>query len=226
MIRIFSWNILYRKYEEKFNKDSEILKKYPDENKRILDIVDILFSLLYEDSIVCIQECSIDILLMIKNSIQNNYSLFFYHVRHKEYIVTIAPKKYKFYIETSVKNDTRCANGILSIRNNNIRIVNCHLIPSIFSEKDPLSIFDSLDLSVSTFIAGDFNEIYSKLSKKTSEKYKAFFYGRTYRNRCIDNIIIDNKTASDTLSISTHNIKTTNISDHNIICLIVIIDKK
>lgn len=222
-MHIFSWNILYRKYEEKFKPESDILKKYPDENRRIMDIVDTVVSLMYDDNnIVCLQECSLDILIALKNVIFTKFTILFYNVRHKEYIVTIYHKKHKFYIERDIDNDPKCVNGILSIRNSEMRIVNCHLIPSIFADRDPLSPIYNIDTSnLTTIVAGDFNEVYTKLTRKISDKYKIFFYGKTYRNKCIDNIIIDNISFCRT-SISTHNIKATSISDHNIICMKVI----
>ena len=193
-------------------KNSNILKRYENEQERISDIIGIILNLLDEKTIFCLQECSEELIKEITSKL-TVHELFIHYVRNTENIVTIAPIHYNFkkeYIE-----QTNCANGVLSISNGVFRIINWHLIPRRFTNMDVFQYINSMFLNnIITFIAGDYNIRLSELKKGLNDIQLIPYYGKTYKNRQIDHII----TNTDCF-FQTGLILQTEISDHNIIFL-------
>lgn len=211
MVHIISWNILYRKHEEKYNPNSIILKTYTNEKNRIIDTINLLQKYMKSDTIVCLQEVSYDAISILMRFFEHTHNIFFYNVRKSEYLVTIAPRDFKLF--KSYRNSI--SNGFLIIHNNKYFIVNCHLIPQRYTRYSVMDYLLNLLSQNELFIVGDFNELYKNIKKQLSKRYTCPYYGKTYKRKAIDQIIFNID-----ISYTTRLIKQKNISDHHAIELI------
>jgi len=73
MLRIISWNVLHIIHELNHVDNSIVIQNNPDECKRINDIYNKIFSLLDNNTIICLQEVPMDLLnlLIVHNDIYN-----------------------------------------------------------------------------------------------------------------------------------------------------------
>jgi hypothetical protein len=208
---VISWNALVRKYEEKYNPTSLILKKYPEEQKRLTEIVDIIAGIITPDTIVCLQECSQALVEMLENTL-GEYRIFKKMIFEDEFLVTIVKKDTNLEVE---ENSVPLRRGCLVLVNAFYRIINCHLVPQKYIE---IPIFDNLKSIAKNdkinFICGDFNSIY--LEKIFPKKYYTVpFFGTTYKKKSIDNIIV----SRPNLDHTAYKIDPEQLSDHTIIKL-------
>lgn len=215
MTRIVSWNVMYRPYEEQYNSNSVILKKYPNEKIRSIEIINTLLKFFTEDTIFCLQEVTLYIICLLSDIFSKTHNIFFHNVQNDEYLVTVAPKEDTILLK-SWSHFT--SNGYLLINYKNTQIINCHLKPQQYIKKASIKNLDYLKSlkndNINTFIIGDFNEHYKNLISKLSDHFTCPFYGKTYKRKLIDHIIFD----IQNLQYTTLNIKT-DISDHNLIIL-------
>jgi hypothetical protein len=214
---IVSWNVLYRAYEEYYKPDSAILKNYPFETCRVREIVNFLESNFSacNDVVVCLQECSYDLLVALQNTF-SNFKVFYSCSNNKDYVITIAPKDYTVEYCTIPK----CHN-MLVIGNKKYRIVNCHLIPRRLSNNNSFDFINKLPLNKENIVAGDFNEQYKQVCEFFNNRYVITRFGNTYRSKQIDHIMLQ-RTAK--LEIAKTVIRPTgelnsSLSDHRMIIL-------
>lgn len=214
LLKIISWNVLYRKHEKKFNPESKILSKYPNEDTRVKDTVNTIKSIIDHLTVVCLQECSWDTLMSLYNSLTCHF-IFYHHVNDKEYIVTCVPKHNGFYKQ--VVTQSSCSNGVLVVTNGHLTIANCHLVPQAFSNKNVVNeVVRNFPVTNMTVFAGDFNECYTSIKRKLQDVYTVPPHKKTYKNKSIDHIFVDAH-SSKFLELQTGIIKTYYLSDHNII---------
>jgi hypothetical protein len=220
MFSVISWNVLYREYEETYKPDSKILKKYPNEITRVNDICNIVCSMIAQTSIICLQECSIDIYRTLSKKLSPIYDIFSINVRSNEYLITIAPKKFKFEND-NIRQKPECSNALLSISTNSIKIINCHLIPKEYAKENVIKFLKSLspETTKKLYIAGDFNECFKLLSRTLSYNYTIPYFGNTYRKRQIDHIIYGRSLDNEQFTVKTFLINTAAVSDHHMIQL-------
>lgn len=208
-LSVFSWNVLYRKYEEQYNPHSDILKKFPEENDRQQGILEMIKHYINPYMIMCLQECDKQLLDLLKHTIRT-HTIFSTKIRDDEYLVTLSP--YGFLKEDCENHPS--SNGYLIISNKKYRIVNCHLLPQRYAKVDVLGFIKNLPTDKITIVAGDFNEGYYKVSEKLNNRYLIPRYGKTYKHKEIDFIIIDTKIRYHVNQI------TNNMSDHKAIQLV------
>lgn len=213
MVHIVSWNVMYRKYEEEYNPESPILKKYIDEKLRIEEIIIFLRDNILSNSIICLQEVSNDLLDKLTEVFVDTFNIFSVNVEEKNNIVTLAPKK--FYKE-ACRNSNHISHGYLIVNNDEIRVMNCHLKPQRFCITDVLySLINMRKEGITTFIAGDFNEQYKLVHKKLHSIFICPYYGKTYKKKPIDHIIFD----LDNINSYKVSKKSNELSDHEMIIL-------
>jgi hypothetical protein len=207
-MRIFSWNVLYRQYEEKYNPGSCILKNYPVESKRAENIVHVVKQYCKDKNVICLQECSEEILnLLLENII--DYKVFYSSFSCKDYIITIAPKDYD--VEVSVEYPV--CRGIVVIKNTNYRIANCHFIPNRILTTCVFSYVKNMPKNRINIVAGDFNEKYN-IVKRILKKHRVPWFGNTYKSKQIDHIVIDREKRFNTTLLDSNG-----LSDHKPILL-------
>ena len=204
MTKIFSWNILFRKYEELYNpKSSGILKKYPIEIDRINAILSFLLENMEEDMVFCLQEVSYDIICRLNTIFRHKYDLFS-QPKKDDFMVTLTPKN------MMMVKDHRSTNNYLITCNKDICIVNCHLKPLRFSKNNMMCDFLEIHGYNNIFVAGDFNETQNNVKTSLGNNFICPYYGKTYKNIGIDHIVF--KTTSLDYSIGL--VKNDFISDH------------
>jgi hypothetical protein len=217
-MKILSWNILFLEHELKYNPKSQILNKYGfdilDIN-RSRDIVELILSFFRQDSntIFCLQECSLKIMTELYKFLHNDK--FFFYIRYRnQYLITITPKNQNFIKENHNFNP-KISYGYLSIYNDNIKIINCHLRPA-FAVKN-LDVFKpilSMVRNKNTIIVGDYNEQRNNLVNRFSHMFEIPFFGNTYKNKQIDNMMLNFRIPYQTKLIDSNL-----ISDHKIISI-------
>ena len=212
-MKIISFNTLHISYEKKYNPNSQIILNYPNDNDRLLDIYKIISENINNDTVICLQECSIVLLNLLKNKI--TYDIFSQEIDDDVFMVTIAPSIFNFKIENIQKNKyENIAHGYLVMSNDNIRIINCHLIPKFAAKGDIYSFINDTCADKKCIIAGDFNEKYKNIAKYLQE-YTIPYFGPTYKkNKEYDQIIFNFKSIFDIKKIDTYS-----VSDH---CAIMI----
>ena len=219
MPKIFSWNIMFRKYEILYHPESKIIETYPNENDRIDRIISILRYYITCKTFLCLQEVSSKILEKIIFNFENTHKIFSYCIRssedENEYLVTVAPKEFNFNIKWSGEHET--SNGYLVIQDDKTTIINCHLLPQRYAKSSVMDYLREFLIMYSgnIFIAGDFNENHKKLKNELYGYYICPYYGKTYRKKPIDNIIF----AVDKIKYRTSFIKHNYLSDHYAILL-------
>jgi hypothetical protein len=182
MFRIISWNVLYRGYEEQYNPKSRILSAYPDEKERIAAVVDMVSNNVTENTVVCLQEVSKDVLDVLRVTFVA-HNIFSHHIRNDEYLVTITPPR--FSLLKSFKHPV--SNGFLVVTDKKSVIINCHLVPQRACRENIMEYLSTLSGN-NVFIAGDFNEEHSKV-KLALSSWCCPYYGNTYKGRPIDHIV-------------------------------------
>lgn len=215
-MKILSFNTLYVNYEKKYNPESNILLNYPNDTDRLLDILKIILENINTDTVICLQECSYNLL----NILKDNIDLIYYNIFSQEididvFMITIAPVNYYFKMENMPKNKyEKIAHGYLVISNDNMRIINCHLIPKFAAKDDIYSFINETCSDKKSIIAGDFNEKYKNIVKYLQE-YSIPYFGPTYKKtKEFDQIIFNFKSIFDIKKIDTYS-----VSDH---CAILI----
>jgi hypothetical protein len=200
---------MHRSYEEKYNNDSQVLETFPWESDRIAHIIKILQKHVIDHTVTCLQEVSTETLQALIESFGQTHKIFYYNIRDDEYLVTLTPfreaasgeldkpdmtfeQNPNFTLEYGTQGAT--ANGYLVVTNGKYRVVNCHLLPQRFVNEhvlEYLKTFDKSDedITVVTFIAGDYNECYNIVEDVLNDMYICPFYGKTYKKRAIDHIV-------------------------------------
>ena len=218
-MKIISWNVLYIEYEKRYNPTSDILLKYADDNDRIRDIVDMIAKQISSDTIICLQECSLQLVLLIKENFENSHSVFTTHVRTDEYLLTMTPREQEYKRQVfSKSNYTSTANGYLIVSNNKLRIINCHLIPQNIVEQDVLKLMKGEFHAKGTFIAGDYNQTRKSVVNELKYKYTIPYFGPSYKGKKGIDFIIFNYHCMYTSGI----IETSLLSDHDMVYLEII----
>lgn len=215
MVRIISWNVLYRKYEENYNTNSLILRQYPDEFVRIIQIIALIHNHLLQDTIVCLQEVSNMLFESLTSVFKSSHHIFEYKDLRQDFLVIIAPKK--FYLDFCKSHKT--SNGYICITDGNINVITCHLKPQrcISRSTNVLEYLKNLRKSDrQTFIAGDFNEHYKIVKSKLDNDFICPYYGKTYKRKALDHIIFESSIES---KYKVEKINNKLISDHDMIIL-------
>ena len=215
MVRIISWNVLYRKYEERYNPNSDILHKYPEEFLRIIQIIAFIYNQMSQDTIVCLQEVSTMLLNTLTSIFKNSHHIFDYQELREDFLVIIAPKN--FYLDFCHSHKT--SNGYISITDGNINVINCHLKPQRYVSKSTNVLEYIKNLRKSgrqTFIAGDFNEHYKIVKSKLDNDFVCPYYGKTYKRKALDHIIFESRNET---WYKVDKVECKFISDHNMIVL-------
>lgn len=215
MIRIISWNVLYRKYEEQYNPNSLILSEYPEEFLRVIQTTAFIYNQMTRNTIICLQEVSSMLLDSLKTVFKHSHGIFDYQDTNEDYLVIIAPKNFRLDFCWSHKT----SNGYLSITNGDINVITCHLKPQRYISKNTniLEYIKGLGKSnQKTFIAGDFNENYKVVKSRLDKDFNCPYYGKTYKRIAIDHIIFDSNIRND---YEVRKIDSVFISDHDMIIL-------
>lgn len=218
-MRVISWNVLFRQYEELHVPESEILKRYPLDIIRIIEIYEFISPYMTQDCIICLQECSIELLTLLQFRIPAGKNIFYeYNSKGGDYIITIAPNTFK---QVKFNLNTLCIRNCVIIDNENesMRIINCHLIPQRYSEDDVIEYLKSLSVYENMIIAGDFNAMRKDLVLKMPE-WIIPYYGRTYNHRRDIDFVITTIQAEEYKSAIIRNFK--QLSDHEMILLDIV----
>jgi hypothetical protein len=191
-MKVISFNTLCINYEKKYNPNSQILIDYPDDNKRLLDICEIILKNIASDTIICLQECSEKLLFLLNDKIDKFYSIFSQEIDEGVFMVTITHLSLSFSQEDfPLSKYERFAHGFLVVSNNNMKIVNCHLLPRFVAKGNVFSFIKDVSKDGKCIIAGDFNERYKNIVKNLPE-YSVPYFGSTYKtNKGIDHIIFN-----------------------------------
>lgn len=215
MVRIVSWNVLYRKYEERYNPNSLILHEYPEEFLRVIQIVAFIYNQMTKDTIVCLQEVSSMLLDALTSVFKHSHRIFDYQDSREDFLVIIAPNN--FYLDFCLSHKT--SNGYISITDGNINVITCHLIPQRFISRNTNVLEYLRNLCKSnrkTFIAGDFNEQYKIVKSKLDNDFICPYYGKTYKRKALDHIIFKSSIEDKYL---VNKIDNEFLSDHDMIVL-------
>jgi hypothetical protein len=209
-MKIISFNTLYINYEKKYNPNSQILLNYPDDTKRLLDICEIILINIKKDTIICLQECSGELLSFLNDKIDSSYTIFSQEIDEDVFIVTIAHTTFSFNYEHVPKSIYETiAHGYLVITNNNMKIINCHLIPKFAAKGDMFSIIKDTSSEKKCIIAGDFNDKYKNIVKYL-KGYSIPCFGSTYKTKKdYDHIIFNFDAECEIQKINTYS-----VSDH------------
>ena len=202
---ILSWNVLYRKHEEHYNPQSEILKIYPEEENRLDAIVTFIITNVINSNsitssldissapstIICLQEVSLTLLKKLRTAFDPvNYTIFAYNLEREEYLVIIAPIDFQLLYSGKYMSAKACQ----IITNDKIRVVNCHLTPQRFCRIHPVEVLYALnkDRSIPLAVVGDFNEEYRLLRRQlgNNSEFILPYFHKTYKNKSIDQIIL------------------------------------
>jgi endonuclease/exonuclease/phosphatase family metal-dependent hydrolase len=145
----------------------------------------------------------------------SDYNIFSVEIDKDVFMTTILHSSLDFKQEYILKsNYDKIAHGYLILNNNNIKIINCHLIPRFAAKKDA-DIFSIIkeNCKEKCIIAGDFNEKYKNLLKYLPE-FNIPYFGPTYKNKEIDHIIFNFEAEVVASKINTYS-----VSDHEAIIL-------
>ncbi len=190
-MNVLSWNVLHRSHEKHYNPNSCILRAYSDDRARLDCIINVLSLHVSKETIVCLQECSGELLTLINSTFNASHDLLSQRIMSDEYLITLTPKFLKCRQDT--RSIPKGANGYLSVSNSLMRIINCHLRPQ-FTVKDRniLSIIGQEDMNIMTIVAGDFNENSNKVKKALIHKYRIPYFGPSYKKKKgLDHIIFN-----------------------------------
>lgn len=210
--QIISWNVLYRDYEKEYKPDSKILLAYPNEEEREDEIINMLNQNITLESVVCLQEVSQNLLDKIFEKFSQTYKIFFYNIRYEEFLVTLTP--FNFEMVSGYSNNT--SNGYLIVKNNYMKIINCHLVPQCYTHENVLRYVRKFSNDkLLTFVAGDFNELYKVVRSRLQTNFICPYYGRTYKKKPIDQIIFN----QSLYKYRSEKVLQRNLSDHRMIKL-------
>jgi hypothetical protein len=230
-MKILSWNTLHIMYEKKYNPDSKILITYKNETHRLTDIVKTIKNNLSdsgdEETIICLQECSLDLVYLLKLNFCKTHDIFTLNINDDEYLITLTPHHMHFTDENfPITEYINMANGYLFVSNDNYRIINCHMFPQYYCQNyDALSVLKNLSHVKKLIIAGDFNEKYQRVSKALNNDYIVPYYGKTYKKKRNIDYIIFNKFNTSLQNNYLQNyykvrlVETEKMSDHDLIIL-------
>lgn len=210
-MRIVSFNTLYINYEKKYNPSSSIIINYPNDNDRLRDICKIILENINNDTVICLQECSRNLLIILNDKVDLlSYNIFSQEIDEDVFMITISPVNFYFKIENIPKNDyEKLAHGYLIIYNDNIKIINCHLIPKFAAKGDIYPFINDTCVNKKCIVAGDFNEKYKNIIKYLRD-YTVPYFGSTYKqNKDYDQIVFNFKSIFDIKKIDTYS-----VSDH------------
>jgi len=206
---------MYIDYEKKYNPNSNILKAFPDDKKRLLEICEIVSKNINHDTIICLQECSTLLLSMLKNKIDSEFTIFSVEIDFDIFLVTITSNYLYFKHELLPKNlYENVAHGYLVISNNDIKVINCHLKPKFVTKNnDAFLVIKNSSQNKNCIVAGDFNDK-SNIFKNYLEGYTIPYFGPTYKNnKHIDYIIFNFKDNSE-VKYEVKKLNTYSVSDH------------
>jgi hypothetical protein len=212
VIHVISWNILLYAYEKKYYPNSKILNSYPDNNIRLREIISKIKYISNYQTIICLQECSEDILSLLRSAFCLTHDIFYQIVDEGEceYIITLVPKMLECVLEDL--SIPVVARGYLVVSNINIKIVNCHLYPQFkFKKVKVLNTLRNEPMKKITVFAGDFNERHNKVSAFLRDKYVTPYFGLSYKGKKdLDHIVV-NRATRYTVNICDTGL----LSDHN-----------
>jgi hypothetical protein len=211
-MQVLSWNTLFRQHDIKYNPMSETLRLYPDDNERNNNILSLIVNNSDKDTFICLQECSKELVELLKNNFSESHNIFICNVidYEDEYLITLSPKWFKCYQEDMSKYP-KIPRGYIILEGETLRIVNCHLKPQRHCDFDTMYIIKNLDKKI-TIISGDFNEEL-KIVRKKLTNYTIPHYGKTYKKKQLDHIIINR----NHVEITTSMIQVNYLSDHKMI---------
>lgn len=190
-MKVVTWNILHRIHEEKYRPDSKVLETFPDERNRVVAVIGEIHKCLETpDTVCCLQECSATVLTGIQRHIANNSRCLFYKkVKEAEYLVTITPQG---FWEEEIEHHPDTAVGMLAVRRDECRVINCHLKPQRFCRYSVLDGLLSLPTEeVPLVVAGDLNEQPPAIQRVLGHKYGWVDAGNSYRKKQIDHVLYD-----------------------------------
>lgn len=219
-MKVISFNTMYIEYEKKYNPNSKFLLN-SDDNERLLEIFKIINKNLNIDTVICLQECDLQLLNMFKTLLSTNYSIFQDEIDNNIFMVTISHNSQDFKQEDMSKHIYKnTAHGYLIISNSVYRIINCHLIPKFAAKnQDRFAIIKEKSKNKKCIIAGDFNEKYNKLNNNFLN-YSIPYFGPTYKfKKDLDHIIFNFKSKYIVKKLDTYS-----MSDHCMIYLDIIND--
>ena len=146
---------------------SSIIINYPNDNDRLRDICKIILENINNDTVICLQECSRNLLIILNNKVDLlSYNIFSQEIDEDVFMITISPVNFYFKIENIPKNYyEKLAHGYLIIYNDNIKIINCHLIPKFAAKGDIYPFINDTCVNKKCIVAGDFNEKYKNIIK-------------------------------------------------------------
>lgn len=209
---ILSWNVLLRRYEQKHNPESNILKDWPEESDRDDAIIELLKHHIETDTIALLQEVSKSLLNKI-TEIFSDRKIFSQGVRGDEYLVTITTKE---FTDEKCEQHLDSGNAYLSVTNDILRIVNTHLRPQKYANCNVMDHLLSFKKDMGTIIAGDFNAPWKVVNESLKSRYVVPRFGSTYKKTAIDQIVFDLEDI-DYMSVKI----TTPLSDHHAVKLIL-----
>lgn len=214
---IISWNVLYRQYEESYNPNSTILEQFSDEKIRIQEQFEFIIkeSMQDEEIIICLQECSVDLLRLLQKYYKDKKAVFFQAAKSNDdeneksedshindnkqntpivnlnessdYLVTIAPLNYK-RSEWITHAGFR---GYILVHNDENYVFNFHFRPQKCVKTYILGTLKppNIPFDKNVFITGDFNNYYKKVFSALNRFYHIPYFGYTYAQKQIDYIM-------------------------------------
>ncbi len=207
-----TWNTLFREHDIKYNPDSKTLNMYPDNNERNKKIIDLIISNSDIDTFICLQECSEELVNMLKNKFIDSHNIYIQSVLdyENEFLITLSPKWFKCY-QQDITMYPNIPRGYIILEGEKFRIVNCHLKPQRHCNFDTMAVIKRLDKKIS-IISGDFNEDLKNVRLRLKD-YTVPYFGKTYKKKQLDHIIINRNHVKTT----TNMIDVNDLSDHKII---------
>lgn len=194
-MNIFSWNVLHRSHEKRFNPGSRILRAYSDDRARLDCILEVLKKHVYKETIVTLQECSGELLTILSSNFTDTHDILSQRIATDEYLITLTPH----FMKCSHDNVKipKGANGYHSVSGKIegiiIRIINVHLKPQfVVRTENALSFIARENMNELTIVSGDFNENSGKVKKALAATYRVPYYGPSYKKRKgLDHIVFN-----------------------------------
>lgn len=242
-MKIFTWNVLHRYHEEKYNPQSDVLSKYPNENHRIVKQIDTLKNIFDKENeiIGCLQEVSGDLLNAIKKEFTIDFIIFEFehnriptrqnkssiksdpYIKPNEFLVTIISKNLDYKKFSNIQLEVK-GKGILVVETSNIIILNVHLPPKRLLKNSVDQIFRNLLYVKNKFIVvlGDFNRNYYDLHEELLNihiKENQFNQVKTNNKFTIskNQTSIDHIIGLNNLSFKDSEVLNVDSSDHNLL---------
>lgn len=218
-IKILSWNVLHQAHERRYNPESRILRAHEDNSERLQSIVEVLKQHVCRLTVACLQECSGELLSLVNTTFSGTHDLLSQRVPESldEYLITLTPKFMKCSLDAR-RSVPRGANGYMSVSNDTVRFVNCHLRPQFTVRgENVLGIIADEDQTSDqvVIVAGDFNETAKKVKKALDSKYRVPYFGLSYKKKKGLDYIIFNRV----MRFKAGMIETELLSDHDPVVL-------